>query len=186
MPLNLPNALTWLRILAVPLVVVLFYMGERWADPAAGLLFAAASITDSLDGYLARRMGLVSRLGAFLDPVADKLIVSTALVLLVQADPQAALAIVAGIIIGREITVSALREWMSELGARAHVAVTFFGKWKTTVQIVGISLMLYHKPILGIEVYPIGVGLLFVAAALTIWSMLDYLRAAWPIMLRRE
>src|SRR5690606_40442866 len=113
--------------------------------------------------------------------LADKLIVSTALVLLVQADPQAALAIVAGIIIGREITVSALREWMSELGARAHVAVTFFGKWKTTVQIVGISLMLYYKPILGIDVYPIGVGLLFVAGALTLWSMFGYLRAAWPV-----
>lgn len=186
MVLNLPNTLTWFRIVAIPLVVIVFYLPVTWARPAAGLLFALAGITDYFDGYLARRLNQTSSFGAFLDPVADKLIVSTALVLLVQSDPQIALAVVAGIIIGREITVSALREWMSELGARAHVAVTFFGKWKTTLQIIGISLMLYHEPMLGFDVYPIGVALLFVAAAMTIWSMLDYLRAAWPIMLREE
>lgn len=186
MTLNWPNTLTWLRIVAIPLVVVVFYLPVPWARPAAGLLFALAGITDYFDGYLARRLNQTSSFGAFLDPVADKLIVSTALVLLLQADPQVALAIVAAIIIGREITVSALREWMSEIGARAHVAVTFFGKWKTTLQIIGISLMLYHQPILGIEVYPLGVALLFIAAALTLWSMLDYLRAAWPIMLSQD
>ncbi|HEY8518965.1 MAG TPA: CDP-diacylglycerol--glycerol-3-phosphate 3-phosphatidyltransferase [Gammaproteobacteria bacterium] len=186
MPLNLPNALTWFRIVAIPLVVIVFYLPVSWARPAAGLLFALAGITDYLDGYLARRLGQTSSFGAFLDPVADKLIVATALVLLVQADPEYVLAIVAAIIIGREITVSALREWMSELGARAHVAVTFFGKWKTTLQIIGISLMLYREPILGVQVYPIGVALLFIAAALTLWSMIDYLRAAWPIMRSTE
>lgn len=186
MMLNLPNTLTWFRILAIPLVVVVFYLPVTWARPAAGLLFALAGITDYFDGYLARRLNQTSSFGAFLDPVADKLIVSTALVLLVQSDPQMALAIVAGIIIGREITVSALREWMSEIGARAHVAVTFFGKWKTTLQIIGISMMLYQQPIFGIEPYAAGTALLFIAAALTIWSMLDYLRAAWPLMLRQE
>jgi CDP-diacylglycerol--glycerol-3-phosphate 3-phosphatidyltransferase len=188
MPINLPNALTWFRIIAIPLVVVVFYLPVPWARPGAGLLFAFAGITDYFDGYLARRLGQTSSFGAFLDPVADKLIVATALVLLVQADPEYALAIVAAIIIGREITVSALREWMSELGARAHVAVTFFGKWKTTLQIIGISLMLYEKPlpIIQLEVYPIGAALLLIAAALTLWSMVDYLRAAWPIMRSTE
>jgi CDP-diacylglycerol--glycerol-3-phosphate 3-phosphatidyltransferase len=184
MVLNLPNALTWFRIVAIPLVVIVFYLPVPWARPAAGLLFGFAGITDYFDGYLARRLNQTSKFGAFLDPVADKLIVSTALVLLVQADPTVVLAVLAGIIIGREITVSALREWMSLLGARSHVAVTFFGKWKTTLQIVGIGLMLYERPLAGIELYPIGVALLFIAAVLTIWSMLGYLRAAWPIMLR--
>jgi CDP-diacylglycerol--glycerol-3-phosphate 3-phosphatidyltransferase len=179
---NLPNALTWFRILAIPLFVIVFYWPEPWARPGAGLLFALAGITDYLDGYLARRLKQTSNFGAFLDPVADKLIVSTALVLLVQADPQALLALVAAIIIGREITVSALREWMSQLGARAHVAVTFFGKWKTTVQIIGIALMLYRDPMFGFDAYRVGEWLLYVAAALTLWSMIDYLRAAGPVI----
>lgn len=184
MVFNLPNALTWFRIVAIPLVVVVFYLPVPWSRPAAGVLFALAGVTDYVDGYLARRLNQTSRFGAFLDPVADKLIVSTALVLLVQRDPTIVLAVVAGIIIGREITVSALREWMTLIGARAHVAVTFFGKWKTTLQIVGISLMLYQKPIGHVELYPIGLAVLFIAAGLTIWSMLDYLRAAWPMMVR--
>jgi CDP-diacylglycerol--glycerol-3-phosphate 3-phosphatidyltransferase len=188
MKFNLPNALTWFRVVAIPLVVLVFYGSElfgwqeTWARPAAGLLFGLAGITDYFDGYLARRLGLTSSFGAFLDPVADKLIVSTALVLLVQADPQIALALVAAIIIGREITVSALREWMSQIGARAHVAVSIFGKWKTTLQIIGISLMLYREPLAGFAVYRIGEWLVYAAAALTLWSMIDYLRAAWPAM----
>jgi len=188
MQLNLPNTLTWFRILAIPLVVVAFYghelLGwhEQLARPAAGLLFALAGITDWLDGYLARRLGQTSSFGAFLDPVADKLIVSTALVLLVQADPQITLALVATVIIGREITVSALREWMSQIGARARVAVSFFGKWKTTFQIFGIGFMLYREPMFGQPVYGLGEWLLYAAAALTLWSMVDYLRAAWPVM----
>jgi len=192
MKLNLPNALTWFRVVAIPLVVLVFYgpqlfgWHETWARPAAGLLFGLAGITDYFDGYLARRLGLTSSFGAFLDPVADKLIVSTALVLLVQADPQITLALVAAIIIGREITVSALREWMSQIGARAHVAVSIFGKWKTTLQIIGISLMLYREPLLGLPIYRIGEWLVYVAAALTLWSMIDYLRAAGPAMRDRD
>ena len=188
MKFNLPNALTWFRVVAIPLVVLVFYgpelfgWQESWARPAAGLLFGLAGITDYFDGYLARRLGLTSSFGAFLDPVADKLIVSTALVLLVQADPQITLALVAAIIIGREITVSALREWMSLIGARAHVAVSIFGKWKTTLQMIGIGFMLYREQLFGLPTYRIGEWLVYVAAALTLWSMIDYLRAAWPAM----
>ena len=192
MKLNLPNALTWFRVLAIPLIVLVFYGPQlfgwhaTWARPAAGLLFGLAGITDYFDGYLARRLGLTSSFGAFLDPVADKLIVSTALVLLVQADPQIILALVAAIIIGREITISALREWMSQIGARAHVAVSIFGKWKTTLQIIGISFMLYREELLGLPSYRIGEWLVYVAAALTLWSMIDYLRAASPAMRERS
>jgi len=192
MKFNLPNALTWFRVVAIPLVVLVFYgpelfgWQESWARPAAGLLFGLAGITDYFDGYLARRLGLTSSFGAFLDPVADKLIVSTALVLLVQADPQIVLALVAAIIIGREITVSALREWMSQIGARAHVAVSIFGKWKTTLQIIGISFMLYREPLFTLPAYRIGEWLVYAAAALTLWSMIDYLRAAWPAMRDHE
>jgi CDP-diacylglycerol--glycerol-3-phosphate 3-phosphatidyltransferase len=182
MRFNLPNALTWFRILAIPLVVVTFYLPVPWARPGAGWLFALAGITDYLDGYLARRLGQTSNFGAFLDPVADKLIVSTALVLLVQADPAVSLALVAAIIIGREITVSALREWMSQIGARAHVAVSFFGKLKTTLQIIGIGLMLYQHRVGSVDPYEAGRWLLYAAAALTLWSMIGYLRAAWPAM----
>ena len=182
MVFNLPNTLTGFRILAVPLVAIVFYLPVPWAGPAACFLFALAGITDWLDGYLARRFDQTSNFGAFLDPVADKLIVSTALVLLVQRDPSLLNTAIAAVIIGREITVSALREWMSELGARAHVSVTFFAKWKTTVQIFGISFMLFRYPLFGWPVYEIGIGLMLIAAALTIWSMLDYLKAAWPIM----
>ncbi len=186
MKLTLPNTLTLFRIIAIPLVVVVFFLPTPWARPATGVLFALAGVTDFLDGYLARRLEQTSNFGAFLDPVADKLIVAIALVLLVQADPQLALAVVAAIIIGREITVSALREWMSEIGARARVAVGFVGKWKTTLQIVGISLMLYESPLLGMRTYVVGMVLLFVAAGLTILSMIDYLRAAWPMLADRE
>lgn len=186
MRLNTPNALTWFRILAIPLVVLVFYLPVPWARPAAGWLFALAGVTDLLDGYLARRLGQTSQFGAFLDPVADKLIVATALVLIVEGDPQPYLAIVAAIIIGREITVSALREWMSQIGERAQVAVTYFGKWKTTMQIIGISMMLYEHRIFGLNIYMTGMFLLLVAAGLTIWSMIDYLRAAWPIIRTRD
>ncbi|MET0281620.1 MAG: CDP-diacylglycerol--glycerol-3-phosphate 3-phosphatidyltransferase [Steroidobacteraceae bacterium] len=179
---NLPNILTWMRIVAVPLVVVLFFMPHKWADVFAGLLFAAASITDSLDGYLARRMGLTSRLGAFLDPVADKLIVAVALVLLVSKNPHWVVVLSACVIIGREIAISALREWMAELGERTRVAVSGLGKIKTILQMVGLSMMLYRYPILGIDIYEIGLYLTVAAAALTLWSAISYLRAAWPVL----
>jgi CDP-diacylglycerol--glycerol-3-phosphate 3-phosphatidyltransferase len=187
---NLPNILTWLRIIAVPVVPVLFYLPYHWADPAAGLLFAAASITDSLDGYFARRMGLTSRLGAFLDPVADKLIVAVALVLLASKEPPEhigmewrwVIVMSACVIIGREIAVSALREWMAELGQRTKVAVSQLGKYKTILQMTGIAMLLYRYPLFGLDVYSIGLVLTVLSAALTLWSMIVYLRAAWPVL----
>jgi CDP-diacylglycerol--glycerol-3-phosphate 3-phosphatidyltransferase len=185
MPWNVPNTLTGLRIAAIPLIVLLFYMPYPWADPAAGLLFAAAGITDSLDGYFARRLGQTSRLGAFLDPVADKLIVAVALVLLVSKDPRALIVLTAAVIIGREITISALREWMAEIGARRTVAVSVLGKYKTILQITGLSLMLYRSRLLGVlPTYDLGVWLTVIAAVATLVSMVAYLRAAWPELKR--
>lgn len=183
--LSLPNLLTFIRMILIPLVVLVFFLPFSWARPACAWLFVIAGITDYFDGYLARRLNQTSSFGAFLDPVADKLIVSTALVLLVQSDPTFTLAIVAAIIIGREITVSALREWMAEIGERAHVAVSMFGKLKTTAQIVGISMMLYEHDLFGLPIYMLGEVFLLIAAALTIWSMVGYLRAAWPVIRTR-
>jgi len=184
MPWNLPNTLTWTRIAAIPLIVLLFYMPYPWADPAAGLLFAAAGVTDSLDGYFARRLGQSSRLGAFLDPVADKLIVAVALVLLVSRDSHTLIVLTAAVIIGREITISALREWMAEIGARRKVAVSQLGKYKTILQIIGLSLMLYRWPLLGLPTYRLGVWMTMIAAAATLVSMVAYLRIAWPELKR--
>jgi len=159
-------------------------MPYSWRDPAAGVLFAAAGVTDSLDGYLARRLGQTSRLGAFLDPVADKLIVAVALVLLVSKDARALIVLTAAVIIGREITISALREWMAEIGQRRKVAVSQLGKYKTILQIIGLSMMLYRVKLLGLPTYNIGVVLTEVAAAATLVSMVAYLRAAWPELRR--
>jgi len=181
---NVPNTLTWIRIAAIPLIVVLFYAPYPWADPAAGLLFAAAGITDSLDGYFARRLGQTSRLGAFLDPVADKLIVAVALVLLVSKDPRALIVLTAAVTIGREIAVSALREWMAEIGQRRKVAVSQLGKYKTTLQIIGLSMMLYRRDLIGMPTYLVGVVFTVVAAVLTLSSMVAYLRVAWPELRR--
>lgn len=177
---TVPNVLTWMRILAIPLVVVLFYLPFHWSDPAAGLLFAAAGITDSLDGYYARKLGQTSRLGAFLDPVADKLIVAVALVLIVSKDPRWPVVLMASVIIGREIAISALREWMAEIGKRTKVAVSKLGKYKTILQIVGLSMMLYRWDLFGLPIYQLGFVLTVIAAVLTLVSMVDYLRAAWP------
>jgi len=177
---NLPNTLTWLRILMIPGVVILFYLPFWWAHPAAGVGFALAGITDSLDGYFARKMGLTSRLGAFLDPVADKLIVAAALVLIVSADSRWFVVIMAVVIIGREIAVSALREWMAEIGARGRIKVSQLAKYKTIMQITGLSMMLFNHHLLGIAIYKLGVVLTAIAAVLTLWSMILYLRLAWP------
>ncbi len=179
-PWNLPNTLTWLRILMIPAILVLFYLPYWWKDPAACAAFAFAGITDSLDGYFARKWGQTSRLGAFLDPVADKLIVAAALVLIVSKDPRWFVAIAAIVIIGREIAVSALREWMAEIGARARIKVSIWGKYKTVLQIVGLSLLLYRRDLFGIPIYKLGLVLTGVAAVLTLWSMILYLRLAWP------
>ena len=179
-PWNLPNTLTWLRILMIPAILVLFYMPYWWKDPAACAAFALAGITDSLDGYFARKWGQTSRLGAFLDPVADKLIVAAALVLIVSRDPHWYLVIVAIVIIGREIAVSALREWMAEIGQRGRMKVSVWGKYKTIMQIVGLSMLLFRQQWFGIPIYKLGLILSAVAAVLTLWSMILYLRLAWP------
>ncbi|MBM4215056.1 MAG: CDP-diacylglycerol--glycerol-3-phosphate 3-phosphatidyltransferase [Gammaproteobacteria bacterium] len=180
MLLTVPNVLTWMRIFSIPVVVVLFYMPFPWSDPAAGALFALAGITDSLDGYFARKYGQTSRLGAFLDPVADKLIVVVALVLLVSKDTRLIVVLPAIVIIGREIAISALREWMAEIGQRTKVAVSPLGKIKTIVQIVGLSMMLIRWDVWILPTYQVGLVLTVIAAVLTLVSAVDYLRAAWP------
>ncbi|MBT8136920.1 MAG: CDP-diacylglycerol--glycerol-3-phosphate 3-phosphatidyltransferase [Gammaproteobacteria bacterium] len=172
----------------IPLFVVIFFFGE-WGKAVSALLFLLAGLTDWLDGYLARRLNQTSHFGAFLDPVADKLIVSVALILIVFAHDGlfgAVVAISSAIIVGREIAVSAIREWMALLGARQKVAVVAIGKIKTIVQVIAIFLLLYRRPIAGVEIYEYGVILLLIAAALTLWSMFVYLRAAWPAIVDPE
>ncbi len=180
--MNIPNRLTLLRILLVPVIVVVFYLPMSWASQLSALVFALAALTDWLDGYLARRLGQTSPFGAFLDPVADKIMVAVALILLLQADPTIWLTLPILIIIGREITISALREWMAELGSRTTVAVSYIGKLKTAAQMGSIIAMLWRDDLFGLPVYRIGVVLLYIAAALTLWSMLVYLKAAWPTL----
>ena len=181
-PYTIPNMLTALRILLIPAIVVFFYLPYSWSDMACGLLFALAGITDSIDGYLARKLGQVSPLGAFLDPVADKLIVAVALVLIVSRDPTWYITLMAAVIIGREIAISALREWMAEIGARGKVAVSAMGKFKTIAQITGLSMLLFRQDLLFIPIYQLGLVLTLLAAVLTLWSMAAYLKAAWPAL----
>lgn len=178
--LNIPNILTMLRILLIPVFVIVFYLPVEWSREAATAVFVLAALTDWLDGFLARRLELVTALGAFLDPVADKLMVATALVLLVQADPNAAMAVAAVVIIGREIAISALREWMAELGSRTKVAVSDIGKFKTAAQMVAITLLIFRDDLWGLPVRTIGLVLLAIAVVLTLWSMTLYIRSAWP------
>ena len=185
MSVNLPNSLTWLRILLIPLFVAVFYLPDGWIPPhlvnviATGL-FALASITDWLDGWLARRLNQTSAFGAFLDPVADKLMVAAALLVLVDLGRAGIAASL--IIIGREIAISALREWMAREGNSGSVAVSFVGKLKTTAQMLAILFLLYHDAILGLNCQWLGRWLLDIAAFLTLWSMFHYLRMAWLAM----
>jgi CDP-diacylglycerol---glycerol-3-phosphate 3-phosphatidyltransferase len=179
-PYTIPNLLTGLRIALIPVIVGLFYLPYHWSDMACGLLFAVVGITDAFDGYLARKLSQTSRLGAFLDPVADKLIVATALVLIVSKDPRWYVTLTAAVIIGREVGISALREWMAEIGAQQKMKVTGVAKFKTIVQIVGLSMMLFREDIFGLPVYLAGLGLTVLAAILTLWSMVVYLNAAMP------
>ena len=180
--LNLANFLTLLRIAAIPVVVVCFYSPLDYARPIAAILFGLAAITDMIDGWVARKFGQMSRFGEFLDPVADKLMVSIVLVMLVQAESGWFEDIIAMIIIGREITISALREWMATIGERANVKVSAAGKVKTTLQMFGIAFMVYQNDLFGLPIYTIGFVLLVLAAIMTIWSMMIYLRAAWPFI----
>ena len=186
MPLNLPTALTWLRIVLIPVFVGVYYLPDAWLAPAgknwlAMGIFAVAAITDWLDGWLARRLGVTSAFGAFLDPVADKLMVAAALILLVQLGrAEAYLAI---IIIGREIAISALREWMAELGAGRSVAVAFLGKLKTGAQMTAIIALLLYEPLIpGIPTPLLGTVALWIAVILTLWSMFHYLKKAAPYL----
>jgi len=182
MELNAPTLLTLARIGLIPVFVVAFYAPLDRANLLCTLLFSLAAVTDWLDGYLARRWNQTSRFGAFLDPVADKLMVAAALVVLVEDIAMPWIAVAAVIIIGREITISALREWMAEVGRRSTVAVSVVGKFKTTAQMAAIILLLYREPLLGIPMLETGMVLLLVSAALTLWSMMDYLIAAWPVI----
>jgi len=189
--LTIPTILTLLRIALIPVLVLVFYLPYRWTNFAAASIFALAAATDWLDGYIARRFEMYSAFGAFLDPVADKLMVAVALFLIVQGHPTPWMAIWAAVIVGREIAVSALREWMAEIGQRARVKVAWIGKFKTVVQMVALVCLLYSVtpdkpqrplPWLGEPIFHLGDWLLAVAAILTLWSGFMYLRAAWPAM----
>ena len=190
MPLNVPNLLTWLRILLIPAFLAVFYFPDTWLsgpekDLTATVLFAVAAATDWLDGYLARTLDQTSAFGAFLDPVADKLMVAAALILLVwlgRVD-----APVAVIIIGREIAISALREWMAKIGKSKIVAVSFMGKIKTGSQMAALLLLLYHGVLFGIlDTQDLGTVLIYIAAGLTLWSMVYYLKMAMPFVLGKQ
>jgi len=176
---KIPTLLTLLRIALLPVIIVVFYLPNDWARPVSCIIFVVAGITDWLDGYLARLWDQESRFGAFLDPVADKLMVATALILLVEFDNSPWLTIPAIVIIGREITISALREWMAEMGQRGKVAVGWLGKVKTTSQIVALAALLYLHDIAGLPIYQIGLVALYIATVLTIWSMVGYMQAAF-------
>ncbi|WP_110254163.1 CDP-diacylglycerol--glycerol-3-phosphate 3-phosphatidyltransferase [Undibacterium pigrum] len=185
MPFNFPILLTWLRVALIPLVVGVFYLPDLWLSPfekgmASTTIFIVAAVTDWFDGFLARRWNQTSSFGAFLDPVADKLMVAGALLVLVQLDRVNA--VIAFVIIGREITISALREWMAQIGASKSVAVSSLGKIKTTAQMVAIPMLLYYDMLFGVDTKMLGSWLLLVAAVLTVWSMFYYLRKAWPLI----
>jgi CDP-diacylglycerol--glycerol-3-phosphate 3-phosphatidyltransferase len=188
MRINLPTWLTLFRVALLPVMVLVFYLPFRGHNITAAIVFLLAAITDWLDGYLARRMNLTSAFGAFLDPVADKLMVAVTLFLLVESHrggwPGILMAITAAIIVGREISISALREWMAEIGMRATVKVAFIGKLKTVMQMVALVVLIvqHEKEAEALRLYHIGEGLLVIAGALTIWSGMHYLRAAWPTL----
>lgn len=182
---NIPNSLTWARIALIPIFVGVFYVPDALLSAPnknliATILFSAAAVTDWFDGYLARALGQTSAFGAFLDPVADKLMVAAALILLVQLARVDA--IIAVIIIGREITISALREWMARVGKSASVAVAYVGKLKTAAQMAAIPLLLYNAPLMSIDIRAVGSVLIYIAAALTLWSMGYYLHRAIPLL----
>ena len=191
MPFNIPNLLTWLRILLIPLFVGIFYFEKSWVslpnqNLVATVIFTLAAITDWVDGWLARKLNQMSAFGAFLDPVADKLMVAAALIILLQLGRLGDLgAIITLIIIGREIAISALREWMAQLGASKSVAVSFLGKIKTVSQMIAIPLLLYDDPIGVFDPHWLGIGLIWVAVLLTLVSMAYYLKMALPQINKR-
>lgn len=180
--MNAANLVTCSRVLLVPVIVLVYYSGFAWSQLAAAALFAIASISDWLDGYLARKLNMASAFGAFLDPVADKLLVVMALVLLTASYPSPWFVIPVAVIIGREVFVSALREWMASRNQRDVVAVGYIGKVKTTVQMISITLLLLWTPVWPAWVLQLGYVLIYLSAALSVWSMMTYLKAAWPSM----
>ena len=181
---SIPNYLTWGRIILIPVFVIVYYLPFKWANEMTALIFMLAGFTDWLDGYLARKWKQTTAFGAFLDPVADKLMVAVALILLVQSNPSMLFAIPACIIVGREIAVSSLREWMAEIGERAAVAVSTMGKMKTMVQMAALLLLLYRDDLGDFPTHDVGLVLLYIAAILTLWSMLVYMKAAWPLLVK--
>ncbi|MGZ3236996.1 MAG: CDP-diacylglycerol--glycerol-3-phosphate 3-phosphatidyltransferase [Burkholderiaceae bacterium] len=188
MPINIPIMLTWLRVALIPLVVGVFYLPDTWLSPfdkglASTTVFIVAAVTDWFDGFLARRWNETSAFGAFLDPVADKLMVAGALLVVMEFRSVEYIAIIAFIIIGREIAISALREWMAQIGASKSVAVSSIGKIKTTAQMIAIPMLLFDGRLFGIiDTHYWGELLLWIAAGLTVWSMFYYLRKAWPLI----
>ena len=177
---GIPNVLTSLRIVLIPVLVIVYYLPFSWHFMAAAAIFMLASFTDWLDGYLARRLQQITAFGRFLDPVADKLVVAVALVMLVETHASTLLTIPALVIVGREIVVSALREWMAEMGKQATVAVSYVGKVKTAFQMISLTVLLASGPDTSEPLVIIGYTLLYAAATLTLWSMYLYLRIAWP------
>jgi len=177
--MNIPNALTLLRVILIPVLVVVVYLPLPWTGLAAATIFTVAAITDWVDGYLARRWDQATPFGAFLDPVADKLMVAVALVILLEQYPHPWFTIPTAIIIGREIVISALREWMAEIGKRTSVAVSYIGKFKTTMQMIAIILLLAQYSLNNSWIELLGITALYIAAVLTIWSMSVYIKAAW-------
>jgi CDP-diacylglycerol--glycerol-3-phosphate 3-phosphatidyltransferase len=180
--MSIPNIITSLRIILIPVIVIVYYLPFSWSNLAAACIFVIAALSDWLDGYLARKWNQHTPFGAFFDPVADKLIVATALVMLVLEYPSIWMTLSAMVIIGREIVISALREWMAELGKRTSVAVSYVGKLKTTLQMVAITILLVGEP--GTWIGNLGLFALVAASALTLWSMFIYLKAAWSDLTR--
>lgn len=175
--MSIPNIITSLRIILIPVIVIVYYLPFSWSNILAAIIFVIAALSDWLDGYLARKWNQHTPFGAFFDPVADKLIVAIALVMLVAEYPSIWMSLSAMVIIGREIVISALREWMAELGKRTSVAVSYVGKLKTTLQMVAIIILLVGEP--GSWIGNLGLFALVAASVLTLWSMFIYLRAAW-------
>lgn len=184
--MNIPSLITWCRVVAIPIFILCYFLPTPHQNLVLTGLFAIASITDWLDGYLARKWNQTSSFGAFLDPVADKLLVAAALIIIVDADPgRWFLTLAVIIIISREITISALREWMATMGERGVVAVSWIGKWKTAFQMLAIALLLFKESVMGLPIYTLGLVFLLVATFLTLWSMVQYLYSTWRVLTQR-
>ena len=180
--LNIPTLLTLTRIALIPILAIFLYIPWEYSNIATTFIFIVAGITDWLDGYLARKMQVETKFGAFLDPVADKIMVAFVLVLLVEGESSIWMTLPAAVIIGREITISSLREWMAQIGQHATVKVSQIGKWKTTAQMIAIGCLLYSEEFVGVSMQLFGLGMLYIAAILTLWSMMSYLKVAYSSM----